>query len=320
MVATKPKAKTTSSRKTPPPPPRKVCGECKKDKMLKDFYITRNKYSSDGHTEICKECLKSHVNYMDMNTVYNILQNLDVPFLFDAWESAKRTKPEDPFVRYITTALSGLGKFKSRCYNDSEFTPKRPMEFAPGVARLELTELKEKWGYGYDDSEIIAFERKYNQLKRNYKEKTAMHIEALMKYVRYSVKEENATASNLIGEAKQWGALAKDAASAAKINPSQMSAADLLDGVSCFGQLAKALEETDDIIPMLPQFMEQPQDKVDFTLWCYINYIRELKGLPRCEYREIYKFYQDMLKDYKNSFDFLDDEMSEEEDEEGSED
>ena len=138
-------------------------------------------------------------------------------------------------------------------------------------------------------------------LKNNYQEKTAMHTEALLTYIRYRVKEELATANNDSKSAKEWGTLAKDAATAAKINPSQLSKSDLTDGLDTFGQLVRSVEQAVDIIPILPKFKERPQDKADFTLFCYVNYIRDLKGLPLVEYSEIYRFYEDRKKEYEES-------------------
>src|SRR5690606_34225780 len=104
-----------------------------------------------------------------------------------------------------------------------------------------------------------------------------------------------------VKDAKDWGALAQKAAQDAKINPSQLSKSDLTDGLDTFGQLVRTVEQAVDIIPILPVFKERPQDKVDFTLLCYINYVRDLKGLPLVEYEEIYKFYEQRKKDYEQA-------------------
>jgi hypothetical protein len=138
-------------------------------------------------------------------------------------------------------------------------------------------------------------------LKNNYQEKTAMHTEALLTYIRYRVKEEISTAKNDMKSAKEWGQLAQKAAQDAKINPSQLSKSDLSDGLDTFGQLVRTVEQAVDIIPILPKFKEKPQDKPDFTLWCYVNYVRDLKGLPLVPYQDIYKFYDQRKKDYESA-------------------
>ena len=65
----------------------------------------------------------------------------------------------------------------------------------------------EKWGIGYSDKELYSFEKKYDMLKESYSQKTAMHTEALLTYIRYRVKEELATAEGNVTEARQWEVL-----------------------------------------------------------------------------------------------------------------
>ena len=65
-----------------------------------------------------------------------------------------------------------------------------------------------------------------------------------------------------------------------------------------FSELVKAVEQAVDIIPILPQFKFRPNDALDFNIWCYINYVRDAKGLPACDYKDIYGFYDRKKKEY----------------------
>lgn len=125
-----------------------------------------------------------------------------------------------------------------------------------------------------------------------------MHTEALLTYIRYRVKEELATASGNVKDAKDWGEMANKAATNAKINPSQLSKADLTEGLSTFSELSLAIEKEVDIIPILPRFKCRPNDALDFNIWCYVNYERDLSGLPPCSYEDIYAFYDQRKRDY----------------------
>ena len=289
---------------------KKICSDCKKTLILSNFYNTGSVLSSDGKLDICKKCVSKKIDYDDMDTVYKILQQMDIPFLYTYWKNSVEKFPDNPWGNYIRMANSKINEFAYTSWKDSEFKPEinqtsiisnnniniisqnnRPENFTPNEV------IYEKWGYGYSNEEYYYFEKKYHQLKNNYPEKTAMHTEALLNYIRYRVKEELATAKGDVKEAKEWGGLAKEAATAAKINPSQLSAADLADGLSGFGQLARAVEQAVDIVEILPKFKQSPQDNVDFTLWCYINYARELKGLGDCKYEEIYGFYEQKKRD-----------------------
>ena len=84
----------------------------------------------------------------------------------------------------------------------------------------------------------------------------------------------------------------------AKINPNQFSKADLQGGLTTIGEIAQAVEQNVDIIPVLPQFKFRPNDAVDFCIW---NYIRDLEGKPLVEYKDVYKFYDKMREDYITS-------------------
>ena len=125
-----------------------------------------------------------------------------------------------------------------------------------------------------------------------------MHTEALLIYIRYRVKEEIATALGNIQDAKAWGEMANKAATNAKINPSQLTKADLSDGLSTFSELSQAVEKEVDIIPILPRFKYRPNDALDFNIWCYVNYMRDLAGLPPCNYEDVYAFYDERKRDY----------------------
>ncbi|MEM4995004.1 hypothetical protein WKH56_20780 [Priestia sp. SB1] len=281
---------------------KKMCVKCLKEKIKeRNFYKSSSKWHGDGLFPYCKQCLKENFDENSMSSIREILRALDKPFLPDTWEKAKSNRNET-----LGTYLKDVYlNFSDYTYDQSCFDNKTTLEEPKEVVKVEpvkvevvTDELINKWGEGYSIDQLKAFERKYSLLKNNYQEKTAMHTEALLTYIRYRVKEEIATAQGDIKSAKDWGALAQKAAQDAKINPSQLSKSDLSDGLDTFGQLVRSVEQAEDIIPILPQFKERPQDKVDFALLCYINYVRDLKGLPLATYDEVYAFYEDRKKEY----------------------
>jgi hypothetical protein len=271
---------------------------------MTEFFLSNSDLHTDSRYPVCKVCLKENLEIDDVKSVQDLLMQMNRPFLMDSWissvEESQRTNKE-PFGMYLKNVNLN---FKSYTWKDSVFEIQHVKESikVDSILKNEITdELIEKWGIGYEKDEYLAFERKYNMLKNNYQEKTAMHTEALLTYIRYRVKEEISTAKNDMKSAKEWGQLAQKAAQDAKINPSQLSKSDLSDGLDTFGQLVRTVEQAVDIIPILPKFKEKPQDKPDFTLWCYVNYVRDLKGLPLVPYQDIYKFYDQRKKDYESA-------------------
>jgi hypothetical protein len=289
-------------------PPKQICnGKCKKNKPLTQYYNSKSPMFN-GKITICKECLKSMINYDDMQTVYTILQQMDIMFDYAYWKTAEESKT-DTFARYITMANS-FPKFDGTSFKDSVFETSKEIsernhnvvqeEQTSNISQNDLSKLKDKYGFGYPDEEYMLFEKKYSELKTSFQLLTTMHIEYFKEYCINRVKETLAKAKGDFKQAKEWATMVKDVAEAGKLKPSQMSKADLSGGLDTFGQLARMVEENFEVMPLLPQFIEQPKDKVDVTLWCFINYVRDLKGLPECDYKEIYEFYNRKKEDYEN--------------------
>ena len=169
--------------------------------------------------------------------------------------------------------------------------------------KFEVTpEIISLFGEGYTTDEYRKMYRKYETLKMNYSLQTSLHQEALATYVRFKVKEEDATARGEVTEAKKWYDAAQSAAENGKLTPRQLSQSDLHGGINSFSEIFKAVEQAVDIIPILPTFKYRPNDALDFVIWCYINYARDLQGLPQCSYEDVYKFYDKKKEEYVSQY------------------
>lgn len=158
------------------------------------------------------------------------------------------------------------------------------------------------FGEGYSRIEYKNMYKKYNDMQKNYTIQTNIHKEALLTYVRFKVKEELATAKGDVQEAQKWYQAAQDAADKAKLTPKQLSKADLQGGITNFSDIFKTVEEANERIPIFPEFRYRPNDAVDFILWCYINYERNLNSMPEVKYSDIYKFYDEKKQEYMDMY------------------
>lgn len=211
-----------------------------------------------------------------------------------------RIKPEDTFFDSDIFQFSADGLLSSRDNMNPEIIStdgEEPIEKFQGREELE-----NMFGFGFTKKEYLAMKKKYDFLKNNYPGKTSMHQEALTTYVTYKVKQELATAKGDAKEANTWGKLADNAATNAKINPSQLSARDLQGGAGSFSEISEIVEQAIDVIPILPQFKNQPIDAADFIIWQFVNYERDLSGMPLCKYEDVYKFYDDRMNDYLEQY------------------
>lgn len=173
------------------------------------------------------------------------------------------------------------------------------------VQYVEEFGLQDLFGSGFTPSEYVVMHKKYLQLQNNYPLRTEMHKEALVTYVKYGFKRDKAIASDDMDAADKWGKLAAKQASDAKINPNQLSAADLSEGISNFSKLVEAVERAQDIIPILPKYKETPLDKVDYTIWQYVNYIRRLQNMPDIKYSDLYKYLDEQFERNKKDLPYL---------------
>lgn len=292
------------------------CRKCEKEKADSNFYSATSDLDSNGKMSICKDCIgtqydKFFKKYKDLTTaIYKTCEKFDVMFSNQALDGLKAhiltaTEKGKALNSMFGTYKSKLSSFcKINGIEDAVFVHSDKIEGEEDSEEeyeFDNDDLKIKWG-DYPNDTLIRFERKYEFLKSNYNEKTSMHTEAIYRYVRYSVLEEIANEEGDGASAKTYNDLANKAATAAKINPSQLSKADLMDGLNSFSELSMAVEKAVDVVKILPKFKYRPSDALDFTIWCYVNYERNLNGLPEVDYEDVYAFYDRKVEEYVEQY------------------
>lgn len=166
-------------------------------------------------------------------------------------------------------------------------------------------ELVKLFGSGFSKKGYEEMYQKYISLQSNYPLRTEMHKESLITYVKYAYKRDQAIANDDMDAADKWGKLCAKQATDAKINPSQLSAADLSDGISNFSKLVETVEKARDIIPILPKWLQEPQDGLDYYMWQEVQYLRRLENKPLIKYSDIYAFMGEQYQANKDKYDFI---------------
>ncbi|MFR3182492.1 MAG: hypothetical protein ACLTPN_02615 [Clostridia bacterium] len=298
------------------------CVSCGKFKLKSEFYISYNEMHKNGVLPYCKKCIQKmcndKFNKIDRERTLRMLRTIDRPYIHSLYVKAAQKGGASAIGTYLRFINLQQHRDKKWLDGNLDMLDADLSEIKPTLTELKnvepiKTEIEKfddfevdndkiaLFGTGYTDEEYFHMWNKYKFLSENYTEQTNMHTEALVTYVRYKVKEEMAVAAGKPSEAKTWGELAMKQAERAKINPNQFSKADLQGGLTTIGEIAQAVEQNVDIIPVLPQFKFRPNDAVDFCIWNYINYARDLEGKPLVEYKDVYKFYDKMREDYITS-------------------
>lgn len=304
---------------------------------LGDFYLSKNPMHKDGKLPWCKNCIKQEslnkLGEIDEEKFKSVLRQIDRPYYKDVLQSAvKQYKKEHSYIedndiKYHGEDIIGLyfknlntlRQVANKSYGDSEkegFVRKQGVQAASvnigntikqtvkdkhysNIDDFEVTEeIKSLFGDGYDTLEYKKMFDKYEKLKINYTLQTNIHQEALATYVRFKVKEEDATARGNVDEAKKWYDAAQNAAEKAKLTPKQLTKADLDSGVNSVSELTKAVEQAVDVIKIMPQFKYRPNDAPDFNIWCYVDYERKLNDQPPISYEDVYSFYDKRREEY----------------------
>ena len=318
-----------------PPVGEKECSFCRKTKKLTNFYLASNAAtSSDGKTvNICKQCIKNESlnndGSLNIEKFKEMLMFMDKPYIPSALDSAiNETKTAIDYGKGRKDIIGNYMKNIASLPQYSKLSFMQSMQLLDGgilnsskaVSCSDMRQNDEKvyikqvddfivtddlldlFGEGFKKTEYRLMYEKFEKMKVNYSMQTNLHEEALATYVRFKVKEEQATAAGNVGEAEKWSKSAQEAANSAKLTPKQLTKADLQGGINSFSEVAKALEQSVDIIRILPRYKYQPNDAPDFIIWCYINYARRLKGVPEVEYSDIYKFYDDKKEEYLSQY------------------
>lgn len=143
----------------------KDCRTCGKSLKLDEFYVSSNKFDRDGRLSICKSCLKDNVDYNNIQTVKDTLLNINRPFIYSIWQSAKEeaeTKNSNHFGLYMKSI--GMKDFKELTWNDSD---EKETTQKPNKTITEMLPPSTEEDSSQEDQEQIEFLETSNKNKQD---------------------------------------------------------------------------------------------------------------------------------------------------------
>lgn len=294
------------------------CTGCDSSLTTDKFYKSYNPSHKTGILPYCKECMVKMVTdesgMIDEDLLVEMLRKVDRPYIYTVYESSlEQSETVRGFVGFYMKNIA-LPQYRSLGFKDSLFLKeneevvdeKETKKIKSKKDRYKLTmsernDLLEKWGE-YPDEELVRFEKKYLEMSKDYQILTAMHRESLVNYCRAQIKYEIALEKNDISEIKAYYDMAQKTSVSGKLSPNQLSKSDITGGVNSFGEIARVVAKARGIIPIMPRFLRQPLDEIDFALYEYISYNSKLRGLPPPSYEDVYKFYYEKIDEYNERY------------------
>ena len=167
-MATKTKTVNTSQ----PKEPKKICQYRDCDAMGKyqlsnNFYKSRN--VSIGYHPCCKQCINNKiVNIDDMQTVYDVLQTLDTPFIQEIWTEALADVDENYIDKYLELINNTYKtRYENARFKDSIYEKTSSIE--KDENGNEIKEWDDDWQGYYSKRELAYLNKYYQDLNNDFK-------------------------------------------------------------------------------------------------------------------------------------------------------
>ncbi len=280
------------------------CPNCEQTKKSQFFYTSYSVYhAGTGKIQYCRDCCIEMS--CDNNGIINIdkfkelLKKIDKPFLSSVLQSAYDESKKDgtsPVQLYFKN-INSLKQYKGLTWKDSDedMSKNNNNQCFENIADdfIITKDMIVKWGKGFEPEQYMMLEDLYQNLFNSYDIDNRSQEEYLKTACLYQLRNIEAIRSGNAQEATKWGGLFDSYMASGKLKPNQLSESDKMGGVTNFATFFQYIEKSNDFIPTFPDLI---LDDVDYAIFMYINYNRELMGMPLIHLGEVKDF---MTYDYQ---------------------
>lgn len=179
-----------------PPFQQKVCARCHQSYDSSHFMKTKS-FFFDGYVPICNDCVEEYLksNNFSWDCLDKLCQSLDIPWIPSEYERLKEQHGDTAFSTYAS--IFSETEYENLTWGDY-FEEFKKLQ-AAGVIIDELPllqdkrrqELKEKWGFNYDDEELHYLESLYDGLLLTQNITGALQIDQAKKLCKISCELDN---------------------------------------------------------------------------------------------------------------------------------
>jgi hypothetical protein len=270
---------------------RKVCkGECKKSKLLSDFY-TSNSIMFDGHVPLCKKCLKDMIDENNIESVKTTLQRIDKPFIAKVWKSSEDSE-NDTIGTYFKN-INSLQQYKNASWADSDLEGENKTEIYKhkfddidsmdeimtddGVIKLSK-DIAMKFGAGYVNREYLSMEKFYRDMTYSHDINTPQLKKQLVYLCKLQVWMDRALETGNDSAFKNYNDRYEKILQSSGFRPIDRLSSSEQSGLRSFGVV---FEEVEKLGYIEPKPIEERMDLVDMVILEHLNYVRKVIGHER---------------------------------------
>lgn len=255
----------------------KNCNKMGKHLCSDDFYKSRNNMVE--HHPYCKDCVEEMIDINNLQTVFDVLKVLDIPFIMDEWNSVCNSCNQKYIGNYLKIInFNKRSKYLNLGFEDSiyELSEGEDMSDAVEESLNEIPKWSDEWQGSYTASDLKYLNDYYNGLNNDFKIITTNHKDYARKIAQASLSQMKAYQKLLNGvdgadiayekATKLFDMLSKSA----QFAESQRGANDVALG--CFGRVFDAVEKHN----WVPEYVPTDEDMYDKLLKQFSNIERSL--------------------------------------------
>lgn len=269
---------------------RKVCKDCKKNKLLNDFY-TSTSIMFDGHVPICKKCLKDMIDENNIESVKITLQRIDKPFIAKVWKTSEEN--ENDTVGTYFRMINSLQQYKNSSWADSDFEGENQTdiykhkfddiedmdEISTDKGVIKLTkDIAKKYGSGYTNREYLEMEKFYQDMCYSNDITTPTLKKQLIYLCKLQTWQDRALDQGNDSAFKNYNDRYEKILQSSGFRPIDRKSSSESSGLASFSQLFEQVERNGYVEP---KPIEERMDLVDMAILAHINYVRQLSGHER---------------------------------------
>lgn len=171
----------------------KRCSKCGEEKTSNNYCRVNNWYYADNLAPVCNECIKKYLISVNWGwqEIDKLCQIMDIPFIPKEFERLKEINNENVFPIYAKFVMSseyepfGWEDYHKK-YLELKNKAKLDMEL-PYISDSYYQDLKIRWGYNYDNEQLVYLENLFNGLLATQNVNGALQMDQAQKLCKISL-------------------------------------------------------------------------------------------------------------------------------------